>query len=216
MPATLEDSWTKHARGTEHLGALVRECDEYLRAMVASAEMIRDQETGEMEVRLRGDPPPRLGAIVGDVAHNLRSALDVAAWQLAIANDEVAARRRSNAVQFPLTRTAEIFKDHSAVTFFSDSTREVIESLQPYRLNMEALGWLRDISNSDKHRIATFSFTGMTTDSASEAGVQAFSNLHVRFGTEEGHLGLMGLHAIGVTVESALRELEARCQEARC
>jgi len=95
MALKLDDSWTKLARGKEHLDTLALECEEYLLAgPVFTAEVFYDPEAGTVEPEFRADPtpPPRIGAIVGDVAHNLRSALDVAAWQLAIANDEDAAR----------------------------------------------------------------------------------------------------------------------------
>jgi hypothetical protein len=74
---------------------------------------------------------------------------------------------------------------------------------------MEALGWLRDLSNADKHRVATFSFTGLIERPAKDVGVRNFSNLHLRFATDEGHLGLMGVQAIAISVEAALREIES-------
>lgn len=109
---TLEDSWTKHARGVEHLDALWAECEAYLSGGPAfSAEHFHDAATGTVGVQFHAEPPPppRLGAIVGDIAHNLRSALDVAAWQLALANDEASARQQPNLVQFPLASTVEGF-----------------------------------------------------------------------------------------------------------
>jgi hypothetical protein len=68
-----------------------------------------DSDTGSIETRFLGkpSPPPRIGAIVGDVVHNLRSALDVAAWRLAIVHDEAAARKERNQVSFPLTGCGE-------------------------------------------------------------------------------------------------------------
>src|ERR1035438_395474 len=149
MPFTLEDSWTKLARGKEHLETLARECDEYLEAGPAfTAEVLYDPEAGTLEPQFSANPPPprRIGTIVGDVAHNLRSALDVAAWQLAIATDQAAALKQRNLVTFPLTRTPKDFSKHRALPLFSESARDVIERLQPYRNSMEALGWLRDLS----------------------------------------------------------------------
>jgi hypothetical protein len=212
MTLTLDDSWTKFARGKEHLETPALECEGYLRAgPVFTAEVFYDPEASTVEPKFRADPmpPPRIGAIVGDVAHNLRSALDVAAWQLAIANDEDAAREQRHLVTFPLTRGSEDFRKSRALAFFSEPARLVIELLQPYQASMEALGWLRDLSNADKHRVSTFSFTGLTESPVAEAGVRAFSSLHVRFGTDEGHIGLIGLQAVVVSVELALREIEA-------
>jgi hypothetical protein len=214
MSFTLEDSWTKHARGLEHLTALCAECEAYLDSGPAfSAEHFHDAETNTVGVQFHVEPtpPPRLGAIVGDVAHNLRSALDVAAWQLALANDEAAARRQPNLVQFPLASTADGFTDRRVqrtLSFFSDAARSAIERLQPYQPSWEALGWLREVSNSDKHRIATFSFAGINAERASEVGVMRFSRPHLRFGTDTGQIGITGLYAIASAVEAALRDLE--------
>jgi hypothetical protein len=74
---------------------------------------------------------------------------------------------------------------------------------------MEALGRLRDLSNADKHRVATFSFTRLTESPAADVGVTKFSNLHMRFGTDEGHLGVMAIQAIAASVEAALQDIEA-------
>jgi hypothetical protein len=48
-----------------------------------------------------------------------------------------------------------------------------------------------------------------------EVGVRKFSALHVRFATDEGHLGFMGIQAIFVTVEAALQELESGAADSR-
>lgn len=219
MSVTLADSWTKLARGKEHLAALSQACGEYLdTGPEITVEMYNDPDTGRVETRFLGEPSPptRIGAIVGDVVHNLRSALDVAAWQLAIASDEAAALKERNRVSFPLTRCAEEFKKpHRALKFFSESGREVIERLQPYQLSMEALGWLRDLSNADKHRVATFSFTGLAVEPVPEVGVRKFSALHLRFGSDEGHLGFMGIQAIFATLEAALQEIESGVADSR-
>jgi hypothetical protein len=219
MSVTLEDSWTKLARGKEHLAALSQTCGEYLdTGPEITVEMYNDPDTGGVETRFLGEPSPptRIGAIVGDVVHNLRSALDVAAWQLAIANDEAAARKKRNQVSFPLADCAEEFKKpHRALKFFSEPARAVIERLQPYQPSMEALGWLRALSNSDKHRVATFSFTGLAVEPVPEVGVRRFSALHLLFGTDEGHLGFMGIQAIFATVEAALQEIESGVADSR-
>jgi hypothetical protein len=168
MCITLDDSWTKlrSRKGAPcRAAALSQSCGDYLDTEPEiTVEMYNDPDTGSVETRFLGEPSPptRIGAIVGDVVHNLRSALDVAGWQLAIANDEAAARKGRNQVSFPLTGCAEEFKrPHRALKFFSEPAREVIERLQPYQPSMEALGWLRDLFNADKHRVATFRSRGL-------------------------------------------------------
>jgi hypothetical protein len=213
MSVTLDDSWTKLARGREHLAALSQACGEYLdTGPEITVEGYNDPDTGSVETRFIGEPSPptRIGAIVGDVVNNLRSALDVAAWQLAIANDAAAARKERNRVSFPLTDCAEEFKKpHRALKFFSEPGREVIERLQPYQPSMAALGSLRALSNADKHRLATFSFTGLALQPVPKVGLKKFPALHLLFGTDEGHLGFMGIQAIFVTVGAALQEIES-------
>jgi len=116
--------------------------------------------------------------------------------------------KRRHLVTFPLAERPDRFEDHRALPFFSESARCVVERLQPYQTSMEALGWLRDLSNSDKHRIATYSFTGLDATPTEELGVTRFSRPHMLFGTDEGRIGLTGLQAIVVAVEFALHELD--------
>jgi hypothetical protein len=198
MAVNLADSWAKHERAMEHLGTLAIETDDYLHNVQVSA-VVESTAGGvvEGEFEVDGQPAPRLGTIVGDVVHNLRSALDVAAWQLAIDHDETEARRRPHLVQFPLARDVAGFTAHNALPFFSEDARRVLESLQPYQRSNEALGWLRELSNSDKHRVATFSFAGMSKmPTGAEVGVSGFGGLEVRFGGEDGHLGVFGFERL--------------------
>lgn len=209
MAITLADSWAKYDRAMEHFETLALESEEYLRGAQVSAVVTTDGGVASPSFEVDTPPPARLGTIAGDIAHNLRSALDVAAWQLAIDHDEAAARRRHTLVQFPLTGDPEGFKGHKALAFFSPAACRVVEALQPYQRSTEALGWLREISNSDKHRLATFSFAGMPAVPAGrEVGVQGFGSLEIRFGTDEGHLGLFGVRAIAAAVAAALQVLE--------
>jgi len=157
-------SWAKHERAMEHYATLAVESEAYLQQVQFSAEVVTMPDGGvETQFYAEPPPPPRLGTIVGDVVHNLRSALDVAAWQLAIDHDEAKARDNQMRIQFPLTRNPAKFKKHKALPFFSEDARRVLERLQPYQPSHEALGWLRDLSNADKHRLTTFAFPGMTT-----------------------------------------------------
>jgi hypothetical protein len=217
MTVTLLGSWAKHERAMEHYATLAVESEAYLRQVQFSAEVATTPEGGaEPQFYAEPQPPPRLGTIVGDVVHNLRSALDVAAWQLAIDHDEAKARGDQLRIQFPLTRNAEKFKKHKALPFFSEDARLLLERLQPYQPSNQTLGWLRDLSNADKHRLATFAFPGMTAvPGVEEAGVEGFSNVHVRFGTDQGHLGLIGIRAIAAAVESALQELDENFGDGR-
>lgn len=162
----LRDAWIKHNRALEHLQSLNEACESYVE---------RDPRPYWVEVHYEALPschiasfrytkPPeaRLGAIVGDIVHNLRSALDVSAWQLALQNDADAAQGNPRRVAFPLTTSEEAFSGHGALGLFSERGREVLERLQPYecpdRDDLQALRWLNAMSNADKHRVTTTAF----------------------------------------------------------
>ena len=112
MTVTLLGSWAKHEQAMEHYATLAVESEAYLRQVQFSAEVVTTPEGGvEPQFYAEPQPPSRLGTIVGDVVHNLRSALDVAAWQLAIDHDEAKARDDQLRIQFPLTRNPEEFQE---------------------------------------------------------------------------------------------------------
>jgi hypothetical protein len=162
----MRDAWIKHNRALTHIQELNTACAEFVGAdpKPYNIAVEFEAESGCYVARfleLRA-PDLQLGAIVGDIAHNLRSALDLSAWQLAIQHTRKAAKENRGLVSFPLTRSNKRFRAHDAVPFFSERALAVIEGLQPYdspdRKNLEALSWLSTLSNADNHRVATGSF----------------------------------------------------------
>lgn len=104
-------------------------------------------------------PPLEMAAIVSDIIHNLRAALDYLVFELALYDS----RAEQNGTQFPIEevkcRVSPKGKiiggfDTRRDTFLrgvSDPHVSAIETLQPY----SGVTWtetLRDISNPDKHR----------------------------------------------------------------
>jgi len=121
---------------------------------------------------LVGRPPPLyLGLILGEVIHDLRSALDQLAWQLAMAHvgEEVLSELRvGNAIVFPITSSPERFKSHRATPCFGPEALELIESRQPYH-NLgthlvNPLAMVQHWSNADKHRVLTPSLGQIAVD----------------------------------------------------
>ena len=136
-----------------------------------------DPESGEKVVHLKilKEPKnPEWGLILGDMAHNLRSALDHLVWQLVILNGKKP--RRQN--QFPIIGTkneyweipsnrSESVRDRMLAGVAEDH-RAFIDVVQPFnardapsdsRTSLSILSW---ISNADKHRVvhAGFVLTG--------------------------------------------------------
>src|SRR5438552_3478733 len=98
-------------------------------------------------------PSPWIGVVVGDVAHNLRSALDHLAWQLATLDGDPP---EPDKVQFPIfSEEPKSFLDHPCLSGMRPEHRAVLEDLQPYKAGdgsgqtpLELLAWIK---NTDKH-----------------------------------------------------------------
>jgi len=100
----------------------------------------------------------RLGTIVGDLIHNVRSALDQAAWLVACRSNPVEKLWQpdiARQIAFPLTWKPRKFRSHGVMPFIADDAKAVLEGLQPYKGGdtPEALGRLDTLWNIDKHRV---------------------------------------------------------------
>src|SRR5215218_6041340 len=102
----LDGPRAKLARAHEHLVALRAAIDEYLAARPFATPNERDEASGDYVFRLvvQQPLPLRLGVMVGDFAHNARSALDHLVYLLS----EGAYPRTS---QFPIALTANQFTE---------------------------------------------------------------------------------------------------------
>lgn len=92
--------------------------------------------------------------IIGDIAHNLRSALDI------LANDVVERdsgnRGRSDA-RFPIFNEAQIFEERGKKGLKGASNQSIVifESVQPYKTGDDTLRKLHDLNIGDKHKLVT-------------------------------------------------------------
>lgn len=100
--------------------------------------------------------------IVGDIAHNLRSALDHLAWQLACAAAG-GAPAKPREVQFPICYPSEISKTCKTPSYFTAADWQKIHEFEPCKgLNGRPDGWsgdyvhqlslLQQLNNDDKHK----------------------------------------------------------------
>lgn len=102
-------------------------------------------------VKVGDDIPQSIPAMVGDVIHNARSALDHVACCLASQNGA----RNTNGVSFPFSR---IGKDHlqevakNKIKKLSKDAQEAVLDLQPYRGGNHPLWILHELDLIDKHR----------------------------------------------------------------
>ena len=123
------------------------------------------------------DVNPFWGVRAGQVIYNVRCALDYLAWQLVIENTG-AEPPEPRLVQFPIAdHPDDLTKQRTpreTLALVSDDAQTFIRNVQPYNGGeYERLGWLRDISNFDKHRtpaIATYAVLDSTMNFGRPAG----------------------------------------------
>jgi hypothetical protein len=107
-------------------------------------------------IKVLREPPPLLGLLLGDYAHNLRAALDHLVCQLALA-----AGGTCDTTQFPICSTHSNFVEKEGTWLKGIdnlSHRATIEKLQPYHSGeaerdshfLNVIAWL---DNTDKHRV---------------------------------------------------------------
>lgn len=131
----LQGAAVKLNRATEHLNALNREVQEHF-ATEPYRTPVTEEGDGWYVARMEilEDPPVRWGAIVGDVAHNLRSALDHAVWELArrkLGREPTTEEARD--IRFPVAKTERAFKAAPVLRYLSGDAVTALKRLQPYR-----------------------------------------------------------------------------------
>lgn len=154
----------KIERAHEHGKSLQAEVDFALRpeSKIIQLRADLDRQSGYHVYRVATVPEPwmrRVGLIIGDLVHNLRSGLDHLFWQLYCAHvgvpkDEREARR----VQFPIEDKCEVLSEKRGKRFSKIPDRQwaIIARVQPYEgpdMDTVAIRMIRDLSNRDKHRV---------------------------------------------------------------
>ena len=166
-------SWrVKFTRASIHLDRLREEVDEYLSDSNATFLHQYDADRHQLSSVLQAEFPPPLsiGATVGDVLHNLRSALDNITWHLVLTYTPTPVKPRL--VQFPITYSSKGFEEEVPIRLPGVPTWavDVFRQLQPWFWPEEArrllgddatgeedveaspLAQLNRLSNDDKHR----------------------------------------------------------------
>lgn len=128
-----------------------------LQKEIASPEYLgtdvqRDGRDVVVRLSVKGSPPSRIGCIVGDVVHNLRTALDYLAW-LAVEWNGCAPTKKT---QFPVCSTNATFSNVVSTQLGGAPKRFVqfVESLQPFNSQTpseSALGIVHRLDINDKH-----------------------------------------------------------------
>jgi hypothetical protein len=117
-----------------------------------------------LRVHVSRQPPREWGVVIGDIAHNLRSALDHTVYQLAVQGGK---NPPSRGTEFPIFLDSAVYHARTPkgdpqrgsgeykVRDLDQKAQALVESVQPYRGDgvSDPLWLLHELSNADKHRV---------------------------------------------------------------
>jgi hypothetical protein len=170
--------WAKIERAKEHLDALRRETGLGIGAPIPDAYRIPmrleyEPSSGDHVFRATATIPEdavrRVGILVGDIAHNLRSALDHLVWQLSLVRTKGREPNKPKIIQFPIQDSPppkltdkRRFLENGALYKLRPEHRAIIYEHQPHQghfderhVFLHPLARLRELSNHDKHQVIT-------------------------------------------------------------
>ena len=132
-----------------------------------------DLAANELVFAAEADPefaciPLGLPLLAGEVAHQLRSALDHLVWQLVVANTGQGPQGTKSSFPIFLTEAGYIGRAPAMIAGVSAEAQTRIQAAQPYHAGGDAectLTWVvHELNNTDKHRVipitTTYSFVG--------------------------------------------------------
>ena len=158
----LEDSWKKLSRAQTHADALQKEGSTFEKSDAVGIVGDTNGQAGDQVIRLslKEEPPlDKWGLIIGDILHNLHSALECLAWQLAIVHyGREPTDSEAKNIYFPLVKNPEAFRSHRIMPYITETHRKMLADVQPYQRGYEILSTLVILSNHDKHRIINPTF----------------------------------------------------------
>jgi hypothetical protein len=174
--ASLAGAQEKVARALQQFESLKREAEDWVTSQPYKLAYDFNPQTGRYTFAIVNPgclPPLRFGVIIGEILHDLRSALDHLVWQLIIASGG----KPTFANHFPIYSWLPRKRDqwitrrerwNTMLTDVDPVYRAVIKALQPYRrahrLLYCPLDRLASLSDSDKHRVLTGTVAGFVAD----------------------------------------------------
>ncbi len=159
----------KLSRSQEHVQSAQRECRAWIdRHPYSLTKQVNDDSTRYSIFLRENEPAPllRWTLMVGDCLNNLRSALDYLVYAVAIADTGKNPPLFEKKLQFPITSSRSEFDEvvgrRKQLGEISNPVMMVFESLQPYNRPHKTLppvlGILRDLNNTDKHRLIRLAY----------------------------------------------------------
>jgi hypothetical protein len=165
----LDGPRAKLTRAAQQSRHLIEHCEAFQASQPVQFETVWDGDAHIIYVRGRF-PPPYLGLILGEVVHDLRSALDQVAWALAEQHAGTALENRkvARAISFPIASTEQAFNSHPAMPYFDPEAWSVMEPMQPFKNEktprVNPLAIVQEWANTDKHRVLRPALGQLRTD----------------------------------------------------
>ena len=211
-------------RAVEHLEPLERECERFLKTKPYSVSAQFEPQTREYIVHfsIRKSMPLSAAVIVGEVIHDLRSALEHLVWSLAASSAEDAAAlwepRIRERITFPVAKSPDAFESASVRPYIGEHAMTVLSQFQPYtggdetEIGGHPLAHLHDLWNVDKHRVligaastvdlepVTFRPRALSFEElAKGTDIEHFPVTRLEDGTPLARVGFRGAHQPGTT-----------------
>lgn len=147
-----ESWWLKHGRAEDHVRSLVAEVAAAFEQAPAAEVTALSESSSATSFRVQKLllPMPSWPSIVGDVVHNLRSALDHVAFALVKGGRNAPTRQ----TMFPVTKSVANFAKtaRTSLSGLSSATLAAIERRQPYHEGCLELAVIHGLDVIDKHR----------------------------------------------------------------
>ncbi len=149
----LDGARIKMERASRHIAELATSALQFLGTNPFYLEA-HEAENGDLVtiVRIRSQVPPDWAAIVGDAVHNMRSALDMVAWQLV----EAAGGLPGRDTCFPIGHASKAQSMAAINRSLGGATMKaakLVKRLKPYQGGNAKLAQLHALDIVDKHRL---------------------------------------------------------------
>jgi hypothetical protein len=150
----------KIARAEEHAETINNEVREWSATDPYGLIQKRDSQGSRhsFHIEVRNEPPlQRWSLIAGDCVHNLRSALDHFLYAIVLRKPAGILPGYERSIQFPIADCPSRMPTEKWYGLLSGKVRTAIDGVQPYNRPhadfRPLLGVVRDLNNSDKHRL---------------------------------------------------------------
>jgi hypothetical protein len=153
MPDPFEDSRRKVARAEQHLEELVGKVTEFVEAQpLERVEVPHPTMPGHKlhKIVLRHQLPDSVADITGDIINNLRSALDIAAYTIAVSSGVQSPKNCA----FPFARSLpQMAQSLGRCKDLPETIQSLFIGLRPYLGGDNTLWALNEMCNTDKHKM---------------------------------------------------------------